>query len=151
MPSQQALQSNSISKSRARESPSQEEFSGGESLTDRAFVSPRIVDLIVANSLRPIHGLVEHHQLHLLLLNKVVSCRVHVDVLLLRVFEVLAAHGHVLVLVLDHVGALAILEVTLLLVGFDGDVSVDAVEVFLLLCKHCVRKKRVGSRSATFC
>ena len=53
----------------------------------------------------------------------------------LRVFEV-AAHAHVVVLILDKLSALVVLEVALLLICLDGNVSVHTIEVFLLLREH---------------
>ena len=58
-----------------------------------------------------------------------ILCRV------LRVFEV-AAHAHVVVLILDKLSALVVLEVALLLICLDGNVSVHTIEVFLLLSEH---------------
>ena len=56
--------------------------------------------------------------------------------LVLRVIKVVALHTHGLVLLLDHAGASIVLEVALLLVGLDGDVSIDTVEVLFLLREH---------------
>ena len=53
----------------------------------------------------------------------------------LTVIEVVA-HTHRLVLLLDHASARIILKVTLLLVRLDRNVSIDTVEVLLLLRKH---------------
>jgi len=44
-------------------------FVGSRLLTDGTLVGPGVVDFIVPHSLRPIHSLVEHHELHLLLLH----------------------------------------------------------------------------------
>ena len=107
-------------------------------LTDGALVRARIVDLVVADGLGPVHSLVEHLQLHLLLLNQLLSvaCVHAIGVLLRLVIFVLALNAKLVVLGLDHGGARAILEVALLLVRLDGDVGIDAVVVFLLLGKH---------------
>lgn len=111
-------------------------------LTDGSFVGPWVVDFVVADGLGPVHGLVKHHHLELLLLGELLLHRVHtvclveaVLGLVLGVFEV-AIDTHGLILLLDEAEALVILEVALLLVGLNGDVSVDAVVVFLLLGKH---------------
>ena len=79
--------------------------------------------------------------LHELLLLHRVEASILV-LLLLRLVHV-AAHAHGLVLLLDHASALAVLEVTLLLIGLDGDVSIDAVKVFLLFRKHGGDKLKV--------
>ena len=111
-------------------------------LTDGALVSPWIVNLVVADGLWTIHGLVKHHKLHVLSINELLVLDwVHVagvhSILcwVLRVFKV-AAHAHVVVLILNQLSALVVLEVALLLICLNGDVSVHTIEVFLLLCKH---------------
>lgn len=56
-------------------------------------------------------------------------------VLVLRVLEV-ARHAERGVLVLNHSGTRLILNIALLLVGLNSNVSIDGVEVFFLFCKH---------------
>ena len=110
----------------------------GEYLTDGALVSSGVVDFVVAHSLRPVHGLVEHVELHGLLLHQLLLvARVHTVVLplVLRVV-VVTRKAQLVVLGLDHVSARSILEVALLLVCLNGDVSVHTVVVFFLLCEH---------------
>ena len=114
----------------------------GWKLTDGALVSPGVVDFIVPDSLRTVHSLIEHHELHLLLLHHfLLHAAIHAILVILRlvhlaIVKVVGAETHSLVLVLDHASARVVLVVALLLVGLDGDVGVDAVEVFLLLRKH---------------
>jgi len=112
-------------------------------LTDRSFVSSWIIYFIVSDGLWAIHGLVKHHKLHLLLLNHFLLHRVHailvVEAILSLIlgFVHIATHSHsLLVFVLNEVSSLCIFEVTLLLIGFDSDVSIDTVEVFFLFGKH---------------
>ena len=109
-------------------------------LTDRALVGSWVIDLVIPDSLWPVHGLVEYHELHLLLLHHFL---LHAVVLLfvlslvhLAVIEVVATHAHSLVLGLDHASTSVILKVTLLLIGLNRDVSINAVEVLLLFGKH---------------
>ena len=110
-------------------------------LTDRSLVCSRVIHLVVPDSLWPIHGLVKHHELHLLLLNQFLlhAAPVHILIVLrlihLTVIEIVA-HAHRLVLLLDHAGARIILKVALLLVRLDRNVSIDTVEILLLLRKH---------------
>ena len=110
----------------------------GQLLTDRAFVSPGVVDLVVAHGLGTVHRLVKHVQLHRLLLNELLLVAgIEAVLLLLHLGVVVGArYAELVVLRLDHVSARAILEVALLLVGLDGDVSVHAIVVFLLLSEH---------------
>ena len=110
----------------------------GGQLTDRSLVGSWIVDFVVADSLGAIHGLVEHGELHLLLLGNFLLEDGVLAILLLLVLRVLevARHAERGVLVLDHGGARLILAVTLLLVSLNGNVSIDRVKVFFLFCKH---------------
>ncbi len=64
-------------------------------------------------------------------------------VLVLRVLEV-ARHAERGVLVLDHSGARLILDIALLLVGLNSNVSIDGVKVFFLFCKHLSSELVVG-------
>lgn len=107
---------------------------------DRSFVSSWIIYFIVSDGLWAIHGLVKHHKLHLLLLNHFLLHRVHailvVEAILSLIlgFVHIATHSHsLLVFVLNEVSSLCIFEVTLLLIGFDSDVSIDTVEVFFFV------------------
>lgn len=111
-----------------------------ERLTDGSFVSSWVVYFIISDSLGSIHGFIEHHKLHLLLLDHfLLHASVHILIILrlihLTVIKIVA-HTHSLILLLDHSSTSIILEVTLLLVGFDSNVSIDAVEVLLLLREH---------------
>lgn len=113
-------------------------------LTDRAFICPGVIHLVIPDSLRPVHCLVKHHELHLLLLDHLLLYHATVHAVLvilslvhLTVIEViLPTQSHRLILLLDHASTSIILKVTLLLVGLDGNVSIDTVEVLLLLCEH---------------
>lgn len=69
------------------------------------------------------------HAIHAVLLVKAILS------LVLRILKIVA-HSHGRVLLLDHTSTLAVLEVTLLLVRLNSDISVDAVEIFLLVRKH---------------
>ena len=109
-------------------------------LTDRSFVCSRVIHLVVPDSLWPVHGLIKHHELHLLLLDHfLLHAAVHILIVLclihLTVIEVVA-HAHCLVFLLDHTSTRIILKVALLLVRLDCNVGIDTVEVFLLLRKH---------------
>ena len=109
-------------------------------LTDGSLVCSRVVHLVVPDSLRPVHGLIKHHELHLLLLDHfLLHAAIHILIVLrlihLTVIEVVS-HAHRLVLLLDHASARIILKVALLLVRLDRNVSIDTVEVLLLLRKH---------------
>ena len=110
----------------------------GQLLTDRALVSPGVVDLVVAHGLWPVHGLIKHVQLHGLLLNELLLVTgIETVLLVLHLGVVVVARNAKLVILrLNHVSARAILEVALLLVGLDGDVSVHAIVVFLLFSEH---------------
>ena len=110
-------------------------------LTDRALIYSGIVDLVVPHSLWTVHGFIEHHQLHVLLLSHLLLHWVHAiglvhAVLHLRIVITGLPKAHPGIFLLDEFRALSILKVTLLLVGLDGDVGVDTVEVFLLFSKH---------------
>ena len=109
-------------------------------LTDRPLVSSRVIHLVVSDSLRPVHSLVKHHQLHLLLMyHFLLHVPVHVLIVLrlihLTVIKVVA-QAHRLVLLLDHASTRIILKVALLLVRLDCNVSIDTIEVLLLFRKH---------------
>ena len=108
-------------------------------LTDGTLVSSWVVHFIVPNSLRPVHGLIEHHELHSLLLHHLL---LHASIILivlslvhLTVVEIVGT-SHSSILVLNHTSTRMVLKVTLLLISFDGNVSIDTIEVLFLLRKH---------------
>ena len=108
-------------------------------LTDGTLVSSWVVHFIVPNSLRSIHGLIEHHELHRLLLHHLL---LHASIILivlslvhLTVVEIVGT-SHISILVLNHTSARMVLKVTLLLISFNGNVSIDTIEVLFLLRKH---------------
>ena len=76
-----------------------------------------------------LHGLLLHQLLLVARVHTVFLC------LVLRVV-VVTRKAQLVVLGLDHVSARSILEVALLLVCLNGNVSVHTVVVFFLLCGH---------------
>jgi len=118
-------------------------------LTDGALVCPGVVNFVVPDSLGAIHCLIEHHQLHILLISKflLVDRVLAVLILCLGVFKV-AWHSKRGVLVLDHTGARLVLGITLLLVSLDSDVGIDAIEVLFLFGKHFIGW--LGSKAKCF-
>ena len=105
-------------------------------LTNGTLVSSGVVHIVVTHGLRSAHLLLQHHQLHLLLL-------IHLVLLLLssvRVFTlragwvlvsklitlviVIRASAQVHTLILEHGSHLGILELALLLIGLNGNISV---------------------------
>ena len=118
-------------------------------LTDGSLVCPGVVDFVVPDSLGAIHCLIEHNQLHVLLISKFLLVGRVLTILILRlgVFKV-ARHSEGGVLILDHTGARLVLGITLLLVSFDSDVGIDAIEVLFLFGKHFIGW--LGSKAKCF-
>jgi hypothetical protein len=117
---------------------------------DRSLVGSWIVDLVISDGLWASQLLFKHHELHVVLFDDLIlklSLLIHliIRVHLLGVISIASSspshhtvrHGHgIRVLIIEHDGSGLVLKMSLLLVGINRNVSIDTVEILLLLCKH---------------